>query len=79
MSAEGIERLRSYTDRVVRMTTTSGEEMTVKILFLFDEEQDFCHDVLSTNRESEYKRPLNSAAYVTRYDDIVSFELVKER
>jgi hypothetical protein len=75
MLTEDIDRLRSYTDKVVAMRTSDGEELTVKILLMQDEYQDFICDILASNRQQKYSKPLNSAAYTIRYDDIAFFAL----
>jgi hypothetical protein len=46
MTLEDIERLRSYTDKIVRMKTTDGESLVVKVILMQDEDQDFIHDII---------------------------------
>ncbi len=70
-----IERLRSYTDKLVRLEAHDGEVMVVKVHTMQDEYQDFIYDIVSTNRESKYTQPLTLSAYVMRYDDVLSFDL----
>ena len=51
MSPEEIERLRSYTDKLVQVDPVDGEHMIVRIFMLQDEYQDFIYNVVSTNKE----------------------------
>lgn len=77
MSSIDIERLRSYTDKLVRIVTVDGEYLVVKLTLMQDEYQDFICDIIETNHEGKYKQPLSSSAYVIAYADIASFELME--
>ena len=78
MTPEDIVRLRSYTDKVVRMKTTDGESLVVKVILMQDEDEDCIHDIIWSDQEHRYRMPLGSAAYVTPYSQIVSFDLAEE-
>ena len=78
MTLEDIERLRSYTDKIVRMKTTDGESLVVKVILMQDEYQDFIHDIISSDQRHRYRKPLGSAAYVAPYSQIASFDLIEE-
>lgn len=78
MTPEDIERLRSYTDKVIRMTTADGESLIVKVVWMQDEYQDFIYDVIWSDQEHRYREPLTSSAYVIPYNEISSFDLAEE-
>jgi hypothetical protein len=77
MTFADLERLRSYTDKRVRIVATDGEILLAKIILMQDEYQDFICDVIDTNRDGKYKQPLNSASYTILYNDVVAFELAE--
>jgi hypothetical protein len=78
MIPEDIERLRSYTDKIVRMKTTDGESLIVKVVLMQDEYQDFIYDLIWSDQEHRYRKPLTSCAYATPYNQIASFDLAEE-
>lgn len=56
MTPEDLDKLRNSEGKVVRLTTTEGETMTVKIVSVSEEYQDVVVDVLSTNQPERYLR-----------------------
>jgi hypothetical protein len=78
MTVEDREILGSYVDKLVRIKTTDGEELVVKVILMQDEYEDFICDIISTNRTAKYRMPLQLSAYVIRYDDVDSFALANE-
>jgi hypothetical protein len=43
-----------------------------------EEYQDFIHEILASDRDHKYRKPLSSATYTTRYDEVISFALAEE-
>ena len=78
MTSENRERLRSCTNKLIRLVTVDGEQMVVKVILMQDEYEDFICDIRSTNRAMKYKAPLDSSAYTIPYNDVESFTLVTE-
>jgi hypothetical protein len=79
MSPSELDRLRSYTDKRVRIVANDGEHLMVKLILMQDEYQDFICDIIETDRRQKYKHPLDSSAYTISYGDIASFELAEDR
>lgn len=54
MTSDDIKFLKSKIDKEpVQICFTDGEEVTAKVLFVSEEEEDFIYDVLSTNRHDK--------------------------
>ncbi len=54
MTSDDLDRLRNSEGKIVRLTTTEDEVMTVKMVSFSDEHQDVVVDVLSTNQPERY-------------------------
>ena len=79
MTPDDIERLRGCVDKEITMHTVDGETLTARVVLMQDEDNDFIYELIHSNKESKYTQPLGSCCYVTRYDEVVSFEVVEER
>jgi hypothetical protein len=73
VNQEQIERLRKYEDKILKIICTDGEVLEAKLLFVDREYEDAIYDLVSSTTPEKYPKG-TAAAYVIRWDDIVSFE-----
>jgi hypothetical protein len=75
------EELRKYEGRIARITSTEGEVIIAKVVWVSDEHQDVILDVLSTNQPERYERfgkKYNECAWVLPFEFIRDVQIHTE-
>ena len=71
---EDRELLEKSIDRVLKITCRDGEVLFGRILHVFNDEQDFAYDLVSTNRIDKYEKSDVQPAYVLSFADVRKVE-----
>ena len=74
MIAEELGLLKSNIDKAVRMQTRDGEDLVVKVIWVFDEESDpdLFYELISTSRPERYVQRDNVGGYSIPLEEIAS-------
>jgi small nuclear ribonucleoprotein (snRNP)-like protein len=78
MTQRDIELLRASINKAVRVRCRDGEVFVGKAISVSEEEQDLIYDVITTSRESQYRRSDLHPAYRIMFDEIESVELYEQ-
>lgn len=81
MTAEELMLLKSGIDRPIRISTRDGEDLTVKVIWVFDQESDpdLFYELISTSRPELCVQREGIGGYSISLEDIASVKEVSER
>ena len=79
MSDANIETLKANIDKKVQITTSSGEEMVVKVISVFDQDSDadMFFELVATSQPRLYARKEKVGGYSITLNQIVSVKAIE--